>query len=180
MKVQVYIIRLFLMPLSQIDKERLVNVAESGGDYLMLASQLGINLNAANALVRSVKKRNGVISLPCGCAHNVKMDSEMKSFIVSLVEENCGTTSESHLVKFLPPYSPILNPIEEAFSCWKYKVKSRLAEPDAQMRIQDNSAAAAMGSTLVEYRRGILEEIGESSLSEITLAKIVSWNNNSV
>ena len=42
-----------------------------------------------------------------------------------------GTTSESHLVKFLPPFPTILNLTEEALPCWKYKVKIWLAEPDA-------------------------------------------------
>ena len=332
------------MPISDLDKKRLFDCAEDGGDYILLAQQLRINKNTAKTIVRRLKKRNGVISLPCGGAHNIKVDDEMKEAIVSYVEENCQTTLKEikeklehqfptkpkistvtimkvldgalysvkkislhtharnseetknarveyvnwflsnldkyrsiifldesgfnlwtrrsngrapkghpavrivsgskgknvtmlfaispqlgklshkfvigsvtneifqsyfqqlceeignssaslfildnapihnktthnfHTVKFLPPYSPVLNPIEEAFSCWKYTVKNQLAQPDYQRRIHDSSAAAEMGSSMVQYRRGILEEVAESSLNEITSEKIVSWYNHS-
>ena len=34
---------------------------------------------------------------------------------------------EEHEIRYLPPYSPFLNPIEAAFSCLKAKVKAELS-----------------------------------------------------
>ena len=49
--------------------------------------------------------------------------------------------AENHEVKMLPPYCPMLNPIEEAFSCLKAKVKQLLNE--SMEIILDRAAAAA-------------------------------------
>ena len=87
---------------------------------------------------------------------------------------------QNHILKFLPPYFPALNPIEEAFSTWKWSVKNELARGEVQLRINDRSAATAMGSNLMDYRRGILQQIGESALPCITSDKILQWYHHSL
>ena len=42
-----------------------------------------------------------------------------------------------HMVRELPPYSPVMNPIEEAFSALKAAIKARLNEPDIQQQLMD-------------------------------------------
>ena len=42
-----------------------------------------------------------------------------------------------HIVRKLPPYSPFMNPIEEAFSALKAAIKARLNEPDIQQQLMD-------------------------------------------
>ena len=47
----------------------------------------------------------------------------------------------------------LLNPIEEAFSAWKASVKNELATAEVTSRINNRTAAAAMGFNLLDYRR---------------------------
>ena len=96
------------------------------------------------------------------------------------VHKSVSLDNPNHQLKFLLPYSPMLNPIEEAFSAWKAVVKRELALPDTIARINDNSVAFAMGSNLSDYRRGILQQIRDSSLSTLTVEKIVNWHNHSL
>ena len=111
------------------------------------------------------------------------LPSDEKYLIVldnASVHKSVSLDNLNHQLKFLPPYSPMLNPIEEAFSAWKAVVKRELALPDTIARINDNSAAFAMGSNLADYHRGILQQIGHSSLSNLTIKKIVNWHNHSL
>ena len=75
-------------------------------------------------------------------------------------------------MKILSPYSSTLNPIEEAFSAWKASVKNELAAAEVTSRINDRTAAAAMLYNLLDYCRGILEQIGNSTLSVVNQKKI--------
>ena len=79
-------------------------------------------------------------------------------------------------VKYLPTYSPFLNPIENAFSCWKATVKRSLAVPDVQENINDMDAAAAARHSLLSWLREIFETIGQAALSEIDAQKCLSWH----
>ena len=96
------------------------------------------------------------------------------------IHRNVTLSNPLHEVHFLPPYSPFLNPIEESFSAWKYQVKLDLSSPDCVNRLNDNVAAAVIGSNMQEYRRGILEEIGNSALSVITREKVNNWYQHSL
>ena len=96
------------------------------------------------------------------------------------IHKNMQISCQNHILKFLPPYSPALNPIEEAFSTWKWSVKNELARAEVQLRINDRSAATAMGSNLMDYRRGILQQIGESALPCITSNTILQWHHHSL
>lgn len=47
--------------------------------------------------------------------------------------------SPNHTVKFLPPDSPVLTPIEKAFSAFKWAFKNKLTEPATQSRFPTSS-----------------------------------------
>jgi len=81
---------------------------------------------------------------------------------------NITLTNRLHEMKFLPPYSPQLNPIEMCFSSWKAHVKRQLNSPSNQERIGDRSSAASAGMSLQLWRANILKEIGQESLSSVT------------
>ena len=70
------------------------------------------------------------------------------------MHNNAEMDAENHEVKMLPPYSPMLNPIEEAFSCLKAKAKQLLNE--SMEVILDGAAAAAAQQPLTRFRMGIL------------------------
>ena len=91
------------------------------------------------------------------------------------IHKNLTLSCDQHHVRYLPPHSPSLNPIEEAFSCWKASVKNELAHVEVHSRIVYRSATIAMGSNLMDYRRGILHEISQSALPCLTSSKITNW-----
>lgn len=98
-----------------------------------------------------------------------------------LVMDNapCHRACESPCsIKYLPAYSPMLNPIENAFSAWKAAVKRELSRPEIQIRLRERDAAAAAGQSLVTWRRNILKEIGEESLTVITQDKCAAWHRH--
>ena len=49
-------------------------------------------------------------------------------------------TDDIH-VKMLPPYSPFLNPVEQAISCLKANIKADISRPHIQLRMNDRQAA---------------------------------------
>lgn len=81
-------------------------------------------------------------------------------------------------IKYLPAYSPFLNPIENAFSSWKAVVKRELARPETQIRIADREAAAACGQSLLTWRRDILREVGEFALETVSVEKCLAWHRH--
>ena len=88
------------------------------------------------------------------------------------IHTHINLSNELHEIKFLPRYSPFLNPIEESFSCWKYKLKEYLADPYNVSRVGDNSAAAAAEVSLHQWRTTILIELATTALTEITSEKV--------
>ena len=64
-----------------------------------------------------------------------------------------------HVSKKLPAYSPMLNPIENAFSALKFQVKARLDVQAVRDQVFNAQAAADQGLTLLQYRLGILEGV---------------------
>ena len=76
-------------------------------------------------------------------------------------------------VHILLPYSPFLNPVEQAHSCFKADVKRHLAEPAMQLRLADPDLQRGALS-LDEWRRQLLLEIGTQALDNQSLRVTVS------
>lgn len=80
------------------------------------------------------------------------------------VHNGAQMDQDGHVIKKLPPYSPMLNPIENCFNCIKANVKQNL---NLRMHeIVDRRAAAAAGVTLVQHRRRILKECVTRALDQ--------------
>lgn len=94
------------------------------------------------------------------------------------IHRNAEMLYENHLIKKLPPYSPMLNCIENAFSCLKLRVKAVLSE--RMVEILDRRAAADAGVTLTAYRTGILRSIVVEAVMDenvLTPVKCQNWHN---
>lgn len=74
--------------------------------------------------------------------------------------------SPRHLIHFLPPYSPFLNPIENCFSVLKSHAKQRLAHIQDQT---DNRALARQhGMGLMDWRNYLLIREVSQALQNVT------------
>ena len=74
--------------------------------------------------------------------------------------------SATHQVKFLPPYSPFLNPIENCFSVLKADAKQRLAH--MQEIVDSPALARENGMGLVEWRTHCLIREVSRAMAAIT------------
>ena len=71
---------------------------------------------------------------------------------------------ENHDVRFLPPYSPFLNTVENAWSCWKAALKAQLAEARAHiLELPHQEQLAA------------LTQLGQQNLDVITAQMSTMW-----
>ena len=69
-------------------------------------------------------------------------------------------------IKFLPPYSPFLNPIENCFGVFKSHLKHRLNEEVGRNIAED---AACAGVSIVQHRKLLLRRlVHETLLPSIT------------
>ena len=81
-------------------------------------------------------------------------------------------------IKKTPSYSPFLNPVEMAHSCFKAACKRTLGLPDWQRRVGDHQAAADEGVTMQLWRARLLAEVARESMDQITPEKCVRWFNH--
>lgn len=65
----------------------------------------------------------------------------------------------------LPPYSPFLNPVEQAISCLKANLKADIARPHVQNRMCDRNAARNAQLPLGEYRKQLLIAATERNMA---------------
>ena len=79
--------------------------------------------------------------------------------------------AENTQVKVLPPYSPFLNPVEQAISCLKAHIKADITRPLFQNQINDRNAARNAQIPLGEYRKRVLVTAAERNLRSITVEK---------
>lgn len=84
-----------------------------------------------------------------------------------------------HQHRFLPAYSPFLNPAERAGSALKAELKRRLHVGGIQAEVADRQQAAAAGLTLHQHRMCILRREVELAMNCITDAKCMQWVNHS-
>lgn len=89
-----------------------------------------------------------------------------------------SSLSEHHEVKYLPAYSPMLTPVENAFSAWKWAVKNRLADPAVQALFTDSTEAARHNMNLLQWRRHLLRTHGEDTIPVITQQKCLNWQTH--
>ena len=78
-------------------------------------------------------------------------------------------------LKRLPPYSPFLNPVEMAHSCFKAGIKRLLRQPEWQARVGDHQAAARQGLNMQAWRARLLLEAAQQNVDEITHDKCQRW-----
>ena len=76
------------------------------------------------------------------------------------IHRNVETTDDGHVVKRISPYSPFLNPIEEAFSTLKAAGKARLNKRNVRQQLLDQRGHINQQQTLFQYRMHILEQLG--------------------
>lgn len=65
-------------------------------------------------------------------------------------------------VKFLPPYSPFLNPIENAFSVFKLKIRAVLRQDETLERL----AEVPQGRSVAEHRISVLHELATTIIED--------------
>lgn len=151
----------------------------------------GPNLN----LVMAISPGTGVVyfELARGTMNQVRFGFFLENLAVVLGEANAFIIMDNatvhgraemehpgHIIKKLPPYSPMLNPIENSFSTLKWAVKNKLNEDAVRAQIFDRAAAAQQHQTLVEYRLQILDGLIRPLLEDmetISAQKCTNWNN---
>jgi len=91
---------------------------------------------------------------------------------------NVTLPNTNHHLKYLPPYTPQLNPIELCFSIWKSDVKNVLTATETQARLSNFQQAADAQVSMTTWRGQILKEIGQTSLTTITPHKVLRCYNH--
>ena len=91
------------------------------------------------------------------------------------VHRRAAPPAENTQVKVLPPYSPFLNPVEQAISCLKEHIKADITRPLFQNQMNDRNAARSAQIPLGEYRKRILVTAAERNLRSITVEKCAGW-----
>ena len=113
------------------------------------------------------------------------MEDELPEERVMIIFDNApchrSVTSprDNHVLKYLPPWSPMLNPIEEAFSVLKAEIKSKLSTTQTFRQVMEvNDSARERGMNRMQRRLEILREVLQEAYSAITERKIVSFHNH--
>ena len=78
--------------------------------------------------------------------------------------KNAVSPNPNHVVKFLPPHSPFLNPIKNSFSAWKWAVKHKLSSEEIQRILHADNEQESKAAR----RRRILIEVGTQAIETIT------------
>ena len=73
-----------------------------------------------------------------------------------------GAVCGEALVKFLPAYSPFLNPIENCFSVFKLKLREVFREDQVMNRI----SAVPAGVSVTEHRIRVLHDLAANVLDD--------------
>ena len=79
---------------------------------------------------------------------------------------------DGQAIKFLPAYSPILNPIEELFSCVKAEVKRKMAEQKAHLLNVPERI------TIKEHRRNILSALVRNAFDNVKAEFCGNWERH--
>ncbi|XP_048587420.1 uncharacterized protein LOC116615731 [Nematostella vectensis] len=85
---------------------------------------------------------------------------------------NPGPNTE---IKMLPPYSPFLDPAEQAISCLKAAIKADISRPQIQADMNNRDEARNRGVPLGIYRTNLLLEALPRNINTITQPKCAEW-----
>ena len=82
-------------------------------------------------------------------------------------------------IQTLPPYSPFLNPVEQAHSCFKAAVGRQLSLPANQEEHIStvNNLRQVEGINLEQWRARILLRLTNEAMREVTPVKCLNWCN---
>ena len=78
-------------------------------------------------------------------------------------------------IRTLPPYSPFLNPVEQAHSCFKAAISRSLTTAAIQQELINDSLRQREGLTQAAWRAGILLRIANHALADVTPTKCSNW-----
>ena len=81
---------------------------------------------------------------------------------------------EHFTLRMLPSYSPFLNSVHQAHSCFKTFIKNELARQEIQAQLVDDNARRAAGLNKQRWRCkdvDILLRLGQDCLGQVTMAK---------
>ena len=90
---------------------------------------------------------------------------------------NCAMGYDNHQIKKLPPYSPMFNAIEHAFSTLKAAIKRQLTI--RMDEVLDRQTAANHNLPLTRYRADILKQIITGVIEGETVTQVMchNWHN---
>lgn len=89
-------------------------------------------------------------------------DNEHTTLVMDNAPVHRGAACGDTRPRFLPPYSPFLNPIENCFSVIKMKIRELLREKDVQNRI----STVPVGMTAAHHRQKVLHSLCTSVLED--------------
>lgn len=90
------------------------------------------------------------------------LDVQNPTIIVDNAPVHNGAFCDNIPIKFLPPYSPFLNPIENAFSVFKLKVRALLREDNTNQRL----SAIPSGRSIAEHRISVLHDLASTAIED--------------
>lgn len=79
---------------------------------------------------------------------------------------------DGHTVKYLPPYSPFFNPIEEMFAKFKFDVRAFLTEREEEI------LAHPAGTTIRDHRRSFLLQAAQQCMERLHRVDCASFDRN--
>ena len=109
---------------------------------------------------------------------NEQLDENHTRYLIfdgSPAHRGATSPSDNTEIKTLPPYSPFLNPVEQAIRSLKASIKANITRPPFQNQINDRNAARNAHIPLVEYRKRVLIAAAERNLPNVTVGKCAAW-----
>ena len=88
---------------------------------------------------------------------------------------NPGNPGPNTELKKLPPYSPLLNIVEQAISSLKAAIKADIRCPEIQREMNNRDEARRQGIPIGHYRMQLLMEALQRNAGTITVAKCTQW-----
>ena len=89
-------------------------------------------------------------------------DVQNPTIILDNAPVHNGAFCDDIEIRFLPPYSPFLNPIENVFSTFKLKIRALLREDGTVQRL----AAAPQGQSIAEHRMSVLKDLATTTIED--------------